>query len=74
MNSKSLIWFSITVAIHLSRPVAVTYLGIKKKSGVAVVDPELNYFLYKFVFTVFIQFTRPPLQTKYLAQPDSWSA
>ena len=45
MNSKSLIWFSITVAIHLSRPVAVTYLGIKKKSGVAVVDPELNYFL-----------------------------
>ena len=45
INSESLIWFSITVAIYLPRPVAVTYLGIKKKSGVAVVDPELDYIL-----------------------------
>ena len=47
-ESESLIWFSITVAIYLLRPVAMTYLGIKKKSGVAVVDPELNYILIRY--------------------------
>ena len=33
---------SVAVAVHLLRPVAVTYLGVEKEPGVTVIDPELT--------------------------------
>ena len=41
---KSLIWTSIAVVIHLLRPVALTYLGVKQEPRVAVIYPELKIF------------------------------
>ena len=41
---KSLIWTSIAVVIHLLRPVALTYLGVKQEPRVTVIDPELKIF------------------------------
>ena len=66
---------SVAVVVHLLRPVAVTYLGVEKEPGVTVIDPKLakkktlNNFVSLNLCTLF---TRPPLQTKYFAHPDSW--